>query len=387
MEKNEQVYIKLQRHLDSQAVGFPATRQGSEIRILKHIFTPQEAEIATCLTYKFEPLEVVFDRVGDLVESPEKLAELLGRIEKKGGIEFKMKGGKRLYCNAPLVVGMYEFQLGKLTPEFIKDFDEYTSDKKFGIEFLSTKLPQMRTIPIAKSIQPHHNVSTFDEVTVLLQRAEAPFAIFECICRKKKTLAGKPCKVTDRKETCFAVGSMAQAVLRNGIGREITLDESMSILGQNQKQGLVLQPSNAEKAEFICSCCGCCCGMLGMQKHLPRPLDFWASNYYAVVDTDACDGCGNCEKRCQVGAASVSEKKQQTSVDLNRCIGCGVCIPACPNGAISLQKKTIEVRPPQTREDLYDIIMSHKKGRLGKLKVTGKLVIDAIRTGQTHLLK
>jgi ferredoxin len=387
VEKNEHVYIKLQRHLDSQAVGFPATRSGSEIRILKHIFTPQEAEIATCLTYKFEPLEMVFERAGHLVESLEKLAELLDRIEKKGGIELKIKGGKRLYCNAPLVVGMYEFQLGKLTPEFIKDFNEYTSDKKFGIEFISTKLPQMRTIPIAKSIQPQHNVSTFDEVTVLLQQAEAPFAIFECICRQKKTLKGKPCQVTDRKETCFAVGSMAQAVLRSGIGREITLDESMSILEQNQKQGLVLQPSNTEKAEFICSCCGCCCGMLGMHKNLPIPVDFWASNFYAVVDTDACDGCGNCEKRCQVGAVSVSKKKQQTSVDLNRCIGCGVCIPTCPKKAISLQKKPTEVRPPQTKEDLYDIIMSHKKGRLGKLKVTGKLFIDAIRTGQTHLLK
>jgi len=31
--------------------------------------------------------------------------------------------------------------------------------------------------------------------------------------------------------------------------------------------------------------------------------------------------------------------------------------------------------------------MSNKKGRLGKLKVTGKVFIDAIRTGQTHLLK
>jgi hypothetical protein len=47
----------------------------------------------------------------------------------------------------------------------------------------------------------------------------------------------------------------------------------------------------------------------------------------------------------------------------------------------------MEVRPPQTREDLYDIIKSHKKGRLGKLKVTGKLFVDAIRTGQTHFLK
>lgn len=387
MEKSEHVYIKLQRHLDSQAVGFPATKSGYEIRILKHIFTPQEAEIATCLTYKLEPLETVFERARHLVESPDKLAELLDRIEEKGGIELKIKGGKRLYCNAPLVVGMYEYQLGKLTPEFIRDFDEYTSDKKFGVEFLSTKLPQMRTIPIAKSIQPQHNVSTFDEVAVLMQQAEAPFAILECICRQKKALLGEPCQVTDRKETCLGVGSMAQATLRSGIGREITLDEAMSILEQNQKQGLVLQPSNTEKAEFICSCCGCCCGMLGMHKNLPKPVDFWASNFYAVVDTDACDGCGNCEKRCQVGAASVSAKKKQSSVDLNRCIGCGVCVPTCPTKAISLQKKPTEVIPPQTKEDLLDIIMSHKKGKLGKLIVTGKLVVDAIRTGQTHLLK
>ncbi len=35
MEKNEDVYIKLQRHLDSQAVGFPATRSGSELGKMK----------------------------------------------------------------------------------------------------------------------------------------------------------------------------------------------------------------------------------------------------------------------------------------------------------------------------------------------------------------
>jgi len=40
VKKNEFVYIKLQRHLDSQEVGLPATRSGFEIRILKHIFTP-----------------------------------------------------------------------------------------------------------------------------------------------------------------------------------------------------------------------------------------------------------------------------------------------------------------------------------------------------------
>lgn len=245
----------------------------------------------------------------------------------------------------------------------------------------------MRTIPIAKSVRLQHHVSPFDEVAMLLDQAEAPFAAFECICRKKKALEGKPCKVTDRKETCFATGSMAQAALRKGKGREISRTELTKIIELNQKDGLVLQPANSEKAEFICSCCGCCCGMLGMHKHLPKPLDYWASNFYATADADACNGCGNCEKRCQVGAARVSEQNQKASVDLNRCVGCGLCVPACPGKAISLHRKTEEVRPPHSREDLLDILMSHKKGRLGKMKLAGKLLLDAIRTGQYHLLK
>ena len=387
MDPNERVYIKLQKHLDNQAVGFPATRSGVEIKILKYIFTPVEAEITSYLSYKLESLITIFGKVEHLVESPDELEKLLNRIQKKGGIESKIKNGIKHYCCAPLVVGMYELQLGRLTPEFIKDFNEYTSDKKFGIEFLSTEIPQMRTIPVAKSIRPQHNVSTFDEVTTLLQQAEKPFVIIECICRKKKSIEGEICKVTDRNETCLAIGRMAQMVLLSGTGRQISRDEAMSIIDQNQKQGLVLQPSNTEKADFICSCCGCCCEMLDVHKNIPKPLDFWASNFQAEVDTNTCEGCGTCEEWCQVGAVSVYENKQQAVVDLNRCLGCGVCVSNCPTESISLFKKPTEVRPPQTREDLYETIMARKKGRLGKLKLMGKMFIDAVRTGQTNLLK
>jgi Pyruvate/2-oxoacid:ferredoxin oxidoreductase delta subunit len=387
MQQNEQVYIKLQKHLDNQVVGFPATRSGVEIKILKHIFTPQEAEIACCLSYKLEPLKTIFSRARHLVDSLQDLEKCLDRIQKKGGIESKINKGKMHYCNAPLIVGMYEFQLDRLTPEFIKDFNEYTSDKNFGLAFLGTTLPQMRTIPVAKSIHPQHHVSTFDEVATLLQKAEEPFAIFECICRKKKSLEGKSCKKTDRQETCLAVGNMARMTLQGGSGREITRDEAMSIIEKNQKQGLVLQPSNTEKAEFICSCCGCCCGMLSVHKFLPKPLDFWAANFHAVVERDTCEGCGACEKRCQVEAVSVSEKNQPAKVNLDRCIGCGVCVPNCPTQSITLVKNPAEIRPPQTREDLHEIIMAGKNGRLGKLKLTSKLSVDFIRTGHQNLLK
>ena len=343
MDRNEdRVYVRLQRHLNRQAVGFPATKSGAEIKILKHIFTPREAEIATCLSYKLEPLEKAFERAQNMVGAPEELAAILDGIEKKGGIETRIKNGKKHYCNLPLIVGMYEAQSGRLTPEFISDMDEYTRDRKFGLEFLATELPQMRTIPIGKSILPQNHVGTFDQVAALLQQAEGPFAILECICRRKKEMEGEVCKVTDRKETCLSMGHFAASMLVSGSAREITRVEAIAIIEQNQKEGLVLQPSNTEHADFICSCCGCCCGMLAVHKMLPKPVDFWAANFHAVVDFTLCDGCGACAKRCQVSAVSVAGEKQAAAVDLSRCIGCGLCVPTCSKKAMSLVKNLLK---------------------------------------------
>ena len=52
MDKADRIYRGLQQHLDRQAVGYPATRTGAEIRILKRLFSPEEAELALHLTYK-----------------------------------------------------------------------------------------------------------------------------------------------------------------------------------------------------------------------------------------------------------------------------------------------------------------------------------------------
>jgi len=387
MAAEDRVYVQLQKHLNKQPVGFPATRTKSEIKVLKHMFTPQQAEIASHLSYKLEPLEAVYPRVKHLVRSPEELSGLLDGIHARGGIECRAKDGRKHYSNLPLVVGMYEYQTERLTPEFVKDFNEYTEQRAFGVAFLSTELPQMRTIPVAKSIPLDAKVSTFDQVSVLVQRAEPPFVVFSCICRNNKLLQGKPCKVTKRKETCLGFSHMGQAALGFGIGREISRDEVMSILEMNKKEGMVPQPSNTEEAEFICSCCGCCCGILTTHQTLPKPLDFFASNFHSVVDINACDGCGVCETRCQVGAVKVPPETQIAAVDLKRCIGCGLCVSTCKKQAISLHKRPTETRPPRTTEELYDIIMAKKKGVLGRWGVTTKIAFDAISTGQTHLLK
>ena len=74
-------------------VTFPRPDRGGEIRILKHIFAPEKTQIATCSSYKPEPLETLIERVGHLVASPDALARLLDRIQQKGGIETHIKDG------------------------------------------------------------------------------------------------------------------------------------------------------------------------------------------------------------------------------------------------------------------------------------------------------
>ncbi len=387
MNPHDQVYIDLQQHLDRQAVGFPASKSRAELKILRHIFTPEEASIATFLDYRHEPLELIYPRVRHLAGSPQELAAVLDGILRKGGIEAREEDGLTLYANTPLVVGMYELQVDRLTPEFISDFKTYTSDWRFGLEFLGTELPQMRTIPISKSIKPRHRVAGCDEVAALLERTGGPFVVLDCICRKKKRMAGANCRLTDRRETCLGLGPIAETLLKGGLGREIRPGEAMAIIEANQNEGLILQPSNTVKADFVCSCCGCCCGMLQIHHSLPRPLDFWATNYYARVDPADCNGCGLCARRCQAQAMGVRGVKQPARVDLNRCLGCGHCIAVCPQKALALEKKAEESRPPETREDLFKILKANRKGGLAKAKLAGKLVLDMIRTGHLGLLK
>ena len=394
---NPDAYRRLQQHLDRLPVGFPASGSGADIRLLQHIFTPVQARIAACLSLEPRDIHRIFKDAGHLVKDRDQLQEELTAMVKKGGLEIRIKDGKKWYTNTPLVVGMYELQVDRLTPEFIRDFKAYTAEKPFGISFLSTPRPQMRTIPVNKSITPELSVADYHRVSLLLDRADPPFVILPCICRRKKSLEGEPCRLTRRTETCLAMGSAGQTLIEMGVGRKIDRQEARAIIRKNQEEGLVLQPANTRQVEFICSCCGCCCSMLGLQKELPLPLDFWASDFKITLDKEQCIGCGKCISRCQTLAltrpgSSGPEQPQKGRPDrspprLNpaRCIGCGLCVPACPSKALTLVPRKRRPRPPANREALNRALSPG--GPIRKAGTIARLAKGIILTGDLRLLR
>jgi NAD-dependent dihydropyrimidine dehydrogenase PreA subunit len=359
-------YRQLQQHLDNMPVGYPATKSGVEINLLKTIFTPEEAKIVTHLDYKHKTIDQIFETAKEDVESKEELKHILDRIVSKGGIKRRERDGKEQYAVAPLVLwGIYEYQLKRLSPEFLSNFGQYMQDE-FGYELATSSLPKMRVIPVEKSVKVEQQIATYDELRQLIEQSGDHIAVQDCICKKVNDQRGNSCQVTNRREMCMSFGDLSDMYVQEGWGRKISQEEAFEIARKSEEEGLVLMPGNAKRATFMCACCADCCGMMFMMKQFPKPAEVVGSNYYVQVDTELCKGWGTCVTRCPIDAVKVENKK--ASINLSRCIGCGLCVPSCNENAIRLIKKSKEIEPPETEEDYYDSIMAYKQTFRGKIK-------------------
>ncbi|MFX0058682.1 MAG: DUF362 domain-containing protein [Candidatus Hodarchaeota archaeon] len=359
------LYRKLQQHLDKMPIGFPAAKSGSDIRVLKHLFTPEEAEIAMLLKFGWdrdlESLDIIYERVKDKGISKDELEHKLNNLVEKGLIMFKREKDMKYYGNAHLMVGIFEFQVNRLEKfpkEFIKDFHDYF-DEAWLKEVFKVKGGQLRVVPVEKSIDIEQNISNYDNIRELIESSEGPYMVTNCICRQVTDLVEKPCKATSRRELCLGFGYGAKLYIEQGWGREITKEESIHILKQNQDDGLVIQPDNAQELCFICSCCNCCCEGLSRIVKFPNPGDLTISNYFAEVDTELCTGCETCIDICPMEAIFMRENISE--IILKRCIGCGNCVAKCPSSAIELKKRERQFIPYPSMDDLFDKIMQRKE--------------------------
>lgn len=370
-QENIDYYRELQKHLDKMPVGFPPTESGIEIKILKHLFTPEQVKIALKLNFMADPLKKVYRRLKNTGFSMEEIEKKLDEMYFGGlinrGVVKEGEAETKYYAIAPVIVGFFEYQLDRLTPEFFEMAHEYLDNTFFKEEYNKTGIPQLRVVPIEEAINVEQTIAQYDNLGNLLEIMGKPIGLMECICRKGKDLLGDPCKKTKLRENCLTFRTGARSFIEKGLAREITKEEALKILEKSEEDGLVLQPGNSQRPMSICACCGCCCGVLTAQKRLPEFSRFFATNFYAEVDPDICTACGICEDRCNVGAIHVDD--EIAVVDKTRCIGCGVCVPTCTSEAISLIKKKEEILPPKNTLETYTKIMD-KKAELARAEKT-----------------
>lgn len=371
-QKNNPIYRKLQKHLNSMPVRFPRSFKGYDLKLLEFMFNPDEVEIALGMDYYMRTPEDIAERLK--TTDIEKLKNKLQKMTKKGCI--LNKKDRNQYALIPFIVGMYELQLGRVTTDFFKNAYNYILEI-FALDFLTTKKPQSRIVPLNHKIDNENKVANYDEFRKILEKSKDKIAVLNCICRTAADHFGEPCKYTDERELCIALYDYYDTAMEQGIGRKISLEEALELTERNQKAGFVMQCSNDQSPNFFCACCSDCCGLLGMLKAIPKPAEYIASNYTASVSTEDCVGCTICEKKCPMDAIKIENKK--AVIIENRCIGCGVCTAACPKEALELIKRKTENIPAETIEDLYEEFAKSKFNLGKKIKFLFRFSIQGIK--------
>jgi ferredoxin len=289
-----------------------------ELNILQRLFTEEEAELALHISPIPESPEDVSKRLGrDAAET----TALMEQMAKKGLLFRIRKDNAVRYAVVPYVVGIFEFQVKRMDPEFAKDMSEYF-ETALGDTWQSYKTPMMRTIPINRDITVKWPIAPYEDVMKIVENQKA-MAIVPCVCRTWMDLSDHECDKP--METCFMFGSHAHYYVENGMGRYIEKEEAREIIKRNDEVGAAVQ-----------------------------------SNYFADVDADACIGCETCLERCQMEAIDMVEEK--AVINLDRCIGCGLCVTTCSTEAVQLIRRPDEqlYEPPKTGVMTYINIMKER---------------------------
>ena len=349
------IYQALAEHLDTLPQRFPTnTGTGLELKVLQHIFTPEEAEMAIQLKPMPELPADIAARIGKDADATEAM---LLEMSKKGQILRLGKPGEHKFMAAPFMIGIMEWQLNRFTKEMVEDlqaFEPYLMEHTW----MKGKTRELRTIPIDKTVTDTSEVMPYESAEAIIKSAKQ-ISVSDCMCRKISDVKGEPC---DRPmEVCLQFNAATHLYVDNGMGRRIDQEEALALLKKGVESSLVIQVGSPQNPGGMCMCCGCCCKPLVAYRKTDKPALYANSNYFAVVDENECTACGICETRCQLDAITIEDYSQ---VSLDRCIGCGLCVITCDFDAIKLHKKDEEnqwVPQPDFMTAMMDIYKERRE--------------------------
>ncbi len=210
--------------------------------------------------------------------------------------------------------------------------DEFSAGGYSQFRVIPSIGPVKRTIAVNASVETESQVLPYEILEDHIARVEPQvFAAIPCPCRTAAELAGNPCERAS-ENYCTVAGPVAQHIVKEGLGRELTREGLLALMKRAEADGLVHQTTNIQdRTMFICNCCPCCCPYLISRK---RFLDDGASarsDFLPVIDHELCTLCEDCADVCPMEAVYHHWPHQPDGSDdfirvrTELCIGCGDC--------------------------------------------------------------
>ena len=349
------VYKKLQERLDTHPAGAPAAE--SFDKILRILFSPEEAEIAVNLTFTLQPVSRISQKTG--IESDTLTAKLEAMADRGVIFAKKKQGAENRYCLLPTIPGLFEFPF--MRPErtpHVKElgmlWEEYHRDG-MGNSHAGSPTPVMRVIPVEETVTMTNEVLPYEIVSDMIMQAQA-ISLTNCACRVSKGACDKPLEV------CFSFDDMARFLVERDRARFVDKEEALKVLRYAAEEGLVHTINNSQdKPGVICNCCSCCCTLLRGITELNNPNAISTSSFVVSYTPDECIGCHLCVERCPM--AAVEEDDDKVRLHEERCIGCGVCVVTCPTESLTLENRIDVPEVLPTGRDLFNRSLK-EKGKL-----------------------
>ena len=355
-------YRNLQKRMDRSVPGIYDS--ATLYQLLKILFTDEEARLCSLMPLTYFSLNDI-SKIWDKTESETEIT--LQNLAGKGLVYFAEDDGKKVYLLAPPVLGFFEFSLMRTDGKFDRKrlselYYQYINvEEGFLKQFSNINPPMTRAFVQEDAIKDiESEVLSYERASEGIDQATC-ITVGTCFCRHKMEHMGMACD--NPQDVCLTFNDVAKDLASQGIAREISKSEAHDILNLCIEKGLVqIGDNQRDKLAVICNCCGCCCDILFAYKRLGSTSLINPTNFIAVIEKEACSGCGICVGRCPVDAIAVEADK--AVVNKKVCLGCGVCTRFCPTHACKLEARSERIFIP--RNTLEKVaIQAIDQGKLG----------------------